>query len=143
MRKMILVALLLLVFAPLQSHAQNNTLLDARVGEWALYSTNNASMQERHSVIARRQRVVVVKIESIINGKVISSQVENMDISDPEFLRGAQGSENVTVAGGSYNCMVVKRGNRNLYYSNAIPVTGLVAVQRGGQRIKELIDFGK
>lgn len=122
--------------------AQQNTLRDARVGEFAIYSTSNGAMQERHTVISRRQNVVVVKVESIINGRTISHKVENYNVANPPFLRGASGQQRINAAGKSYTCSSVTRGRRTLYYSNQVPVTGLVAVHVDGRPVKEIVNFG-
>ena len=124
------------------AQAQENTLLDVRVGEWATYSTSSGSMQERHTVVARRRHVVVVRVDEIIHGRVITSRTETHLINDPDFLRGAEGQQQVTVGGRTYNCAVVHRGNRTFFYSNQVPVTGLVLVRRNGNPVKQVVDFG-
>jgi hypothetical protein len=141
MRAVVAIAVLLALAVPAMAQEEENTLRDARVGEWALYSASG-SMQERHSVVARRRDVVVVRVDSIINGKVISSNTVNYRVNAPQFLAGAEGQQQVTAGGKVYDCVVVRRGNRLMYYSNNVPVTGLVAISRGGTMIKEIIDFG-
>lgn len=141
-QSVLLAAMVLAVFAAF-SGAQVNTLSDARVGEWALYSASGGAVQERHSVIARRRQVVVVRVDSIINGKVISSRTENFRINAPAFLRGASEDRvEVTAGGRSYNCISVTRGDRVFYYTNQVSVTGLVLIRRGGAGLKEIIDYG-
>lgn len=142
MKKLIFAAFIIVLFFPLESGAQENTLKDARVGEWALYSTSNGKMQERHSVIARRREVVVIKIESIINGRTISSKIQNLQVDNPDFLEGASGQTTIKVGNTSYNCFAVGKGKRSFFYSNAVPVTGLVAVRKDGEKLKEIINFG-
>lgn len=127
---------------PQENTLQKDTLKDARVGEWAVYSTTDGNMQERHQVTARRRNMVTVKVESIINGRTISSKTENYDIDDPDFFRNADGTESIKIGKKTYLCIVVKRGKRTLYYSNDVPVTGLVAIYRDGRPIKEIINFG-
>ncbi|HUX06503.1 MAG TPA: hypothetical protein VMX35_04255 [Acidobacteriota bacterium] len=141
MRAAVGIALLLSLALPALAQEEENTLRDARVGEWALYSASG-SMQERHSVVARRREVVVVRVDSIINGKVISSNTVNYRVNTPQFLAGAEGQQQVRAGGRLYDCVVVRRGNRLFYYSNDVPVTGLVAVSRGGNSIQEIIDYG-
>ncbi len=141
MRAAVGIALLVLLALPVVAQDMENTLRDARVGEWALYSASG-SMQERHSVVARRREVVVVREDSIINGKVISSNTVNYRVNAPQFLAGAEDRQQISAGGRVYDCVVVRRGNRLFYYSNDVPVTGLVAVSRGGNMIKEIIDFG-
>ncbi len=136
-------AVLIALATPTLSLGQDSPLKDSRVGEWARYSTPGTSMQELHSVIARRRQVVVVKVDSIINGKVISSNTENFNINDPNFLRGAEGRPPVDAGGRTFDCVVVRRGNRTLFYSNRVPVTGLVMVVRDGQTAKMVVDFGR
>lgn len=138
-----LIAILALSAAtPSIAQESTSTLVDARVGEWALYQTANGNMQERHSVIARRRDVIVVKVDSIINGKVISSKTENHRITDPAFLRNSEGSTVVTAGGKEYESVVVKRGKRTRYYSNLVPVLGLVRIERDDVMILEVIDHG-
>ncbi len=48
----------------------------------------------------------------------------------------------MTIGQRTFDCIVVQRGERTLFYSNEIPVTGLVLVRSSGQTIKEVIDFG-
>jgi hypothetical protein len=127
---------------PQLAAAQESTLRDAVVGEWALYAVSSGSLQERHSVVARRREVVVVRIDSIINGKVISSRTENYRVNAPQFLRGAEGTSVVNSGGNSYECVIVRRGQRVFYYSNGVPVTGLVLVRRADNTVKELLDHG-
>ena len=124
------------------AQAQENTLLDARVGEWAAYTTSSGSMQERHTVVARRRQVVVVRVDEIIHGRVITSRTETHRINDPDFLRGAEGRQQVTAGGRTYNCTVVRRGDRTFFYSNQVPVTGLVLMRRAGSPVKEVVNFG-
>ena len=140
--KWIMATLVLVAVFAVAAPAQTNTLKDARVGEWAVYSTTDGNVQERHQVTARRRNVVTVKVESIINGRTISSRTENHDINNPGFLRNAGGNENIQAGGRSYDCTTVKRGQRTLYYSNQVPVTGLVAIYKNGRAIKEIINFG-
>ena len=135
MRAAVGIALLVLLALPVVAQDMENTLRDARVGEWALYSASG-SMQERHSVVARRREVVVVREDSIINNTV------NYRVNAPQFLAGAEDRQQISAGGRVYDCVVVRRGNRLFYYSNDVPVTGLVAVSRGGNMIKEIIDFG-
>jgi hypothetical protein len=142
MRKVIPATVLVCAALAVLGTAQENTLSDARVGEWALYQTSGGNVQERHSVIARRRQVVVVRVDSIINGKVISSRTENFRLDTPSFLRGAEGREDVTAGGRTYNCLVVVRGDRKLYYTNQVPVTGLVLITKEGVMLQEVIDFG-
>ena len=142
MKKLLFAVFIIALFFPLESKAQVNTLKDARVGEWALYSTSNGKMQERHSVIARRREVVVVKIESIINGRTISSKIQNLQVDNPAFLKNASGQTTIKVGNRSYNCFAVGKGKRSFFYSNSVPVMGLVAVRKNGQRLKEIINFG-
>jgi hypothetical protein len=142
MRKMCIPVLLTIIFLQGIAVAQESTLRDARVGEWAVYATSDGAMQERHQVIARRKEVVVVKVESIINGRTISSKVENYNVDSPGFLRRSAGEEQITAAGQTYNCVRVIRGQRTLYYNNRIPVTGLVAIYKGDQMVKEIVNFG-
>jgi len=142
MRFALRIAGLLVLALPVLAAAQDSTLRDARVGEWVLYTAPSGSLQERHSVVARRQEVVVVRIDQIINGKVISSNTENYRVDAPPFLAGAEGQQQITVRGQTYDCIVVRRGNRTLYYSNSVPVTGLVAVRRGDNLVKEVVEYG-
>lgn len=141
--KKIILMLTILMLLPVFSLAQESTIKDARVGEWAVYQTGNGSMQERHSVIARKQDVVVVKIENIVNGRTISSKTENYNVNAPQFLEGASGNEQVQAGGNSYNAIVVNNGARTYYYSNDVPVTGLVVVKNGNNVVKELVNFGQ
>ena len=140
--KWIMAALVLLAGLSISASAQESTIKDARVGEWAVYSTTDGNMQERHQVTARRRNVVTVKVESIINGRTISSKTENHNINNTAFLRNASGNERIQAGGRTYNCIAVKRGQRTLYYSNEVPVTGLVAIFKNGRAIKEIINFG-
>lgn len=140
--KMIIAALVLVAGFSITAAAQESTLKDARVGEWAVYSTTDGNMQERHQVTARRRNVVTVKVESIINGRTISSKTENYEIDDPGFFRNSSGNERINANGQNYRCIAVKRGQRTLYYSNDVPVTGLVAIYKNGKPIKEIINFG-
>lgn len=139
----ILAAVIALLAWAAPAAAQDSTLADARVGEWAKYATSRGNMEELHSVIARRQRVIVVKVDSIINGKVISSRTENFNINDPDFSRDSGSAmESVNAGGRRYNCFVVQKGRRTFYYSNEVPVTGLVLVLRDGERLQEIMEFG-
>ena len=142
MRIAIATAVLIAILVPAAASAQPSTLQDARVGEWALYASSQGALQERHSVVAKRREVVVVRVDSIINGKVIKSETRSFPVDDPPFLQGAAGQESITVGGRTYDCMVVRRGNQTMYYSNSVPVTGLVAIRGGGPTAKEVIDFG-
>jgi len=137
------IALLLLLMLPVFADAQTNTLTDARVGEWAVYQTGNGNILERHSVIARRQNIVVVKIETIVNGRTISSKTVNYNAAAPQFLQGAAGNEQVSASGANYDSVMVSAGNQTMYYSNDVPVTGLVLIRRGNQVVKELVNFGR
>jgi hypothetical protein len=141
MRKIYIAVLLVAFFAALAA-AQASTLSDARVGEWVVYQAGNGQMQERHQVIIRKQNSVSVKIDSIVRGKTIRSNTENYNINQPAFLAGASGQQSITAGGKQYNCTVVTKGDRTFYYSNQVPVTGLVAVERGGNRIKEIVSSG-
>lgn len=143
MRPVIIICLILTMIVTTLSWAQDNPIRDSRVGEWATYSTANPAMQERHSVIARQRQVLVVRVDSIINGKVISSRTENFNIDDPSFMGGAEGRQQVTAGGRTFNCVAIQRGDRTLFYSNQVPVTGLVKIVRGNQTIKEIVDFGQ
>ena len=142
MRKVLLLATATILVVSAIAVAQENTLSDARVGEWALYRTSSGSVQERHSVITRRRQVVVVRVDSIVNGKVISSRTENYRLNSPDFLRGAEGRRTVAVGGRNYDCVVVSKGKRTFFYSNQVPVTGLVLVRRDGDEVKGILDFG-
>jgi len=143
MRKTIAVAVLLVLGAAAQSAAQQSTLHDARVGEWAIYVTAGGNMHERHSVVARRPMVVVVRIDQIINGKVINSRTENFNIEHPAFMSGQFAGEDVANVGGrTYSCFVILQGNRRLLFSHEVPVTGLVVEFRGGAPLREVVDFG-
>ena len=141
MRKIVVCALLVVAFT-ISAAAQQNTLRDARVGEWVVYQAGYGQMQERHQVIIRKQNSVSIKIDSIVRGKTIRSNTENYVIDTPSFLQGATGTETITVAGKQYESTVVTNGDRLLYYSNQVPVTGLVAVVRNGNRIKEIVSSG-
>lgn len=140
MRSLILIALGILLLMPAVGMAQENTLQDARVGEWAVYATGDR-MQERHSVTARRRSVVIVKVDKIINGRVISSNTEEWDVDDPKNFQGATGGHQISAGGRTYTCFAVQRGQRTFYYSNEVPVTGLVAIHRGSEVIKEVVNY--
>jgi len=114
MRFALRIAGLLVLALPVLAAAQDSTLRDARVGEWVLYTAPSGSLQERHSVVARRREVVVVRIDQIINGKVISSNTENYRVDAPPFLAGAEGQQQITVRGQTYDCIVVRRGASRL-----------------------------
>lgn len=133
---------LIMLLLPALAAAQQSTIADARVGEWAVYQAGNGQMQERHSVIARKQDVVVVKIENIVNGRTISSKTMNYNANAPSFLEGANGQEQVQAAGASYNAIKVVQGARTSYYSNDVPVLGLVTENNGGRVVKQLVNFG-
>jgi hypothetical protein len=143
MKRYILMMLIALLAVPVISQAQQSTIQDARVGEWAVYQTGNGNMQERHTVIARKQNVIVVKIDKIVNGRTISSNTENYNVDAPPFLNGASGRSNVQAGGNNYNAITVSRGPRTFYYSNQVPVTGLVLVKNGNNVVKEIVNFGR
>jgi hypothetical protein len=140
MRSLLIAATAAILLMPAAGMAQVNTLQDARVGEWAVYATGNGQ-QERHSVTARRRSVVIVKVDMIINGRVINSTTEDWDVDDSRNFEGATPGHQITAGGRTYNCFAVQRGQRTFYYSNEVPVTGLVAIHRGGQVIKQVVNF--
>jgi hypothetical protein len=142
MKRLLTAIALMFLLTPLAALAQETTLRDARVGEWAVYSTSKGKMQERHQVVSRRRDVVVVRIENIINGRTISQKTIDYQVNRPRFLRDANGEETVNAGGRSYTAIVVRKGNRVHYYSNDVPVTGLVAIHSDGEVIKELMNFG-
>lgn len=143
MKNILLFALLLTLF-PVLGLAQGSTLSDARVGEWAVYRAGNGKIVERHSVVARQRDVVVIKVETIINGRTISSKTENHFIGGNEFKMTGAPSESVEVNGQNYNAYSAPMGgNKVRFYSNQVPVTGLLMIRNGNKVVKELVNFGR
>ena len=100
----------------------------------------------RHSLGSKDQGyrgVRPVRIDQIINGKVINSRTENFNIEHPAFMSGQFAGEDVANVGGrTYSCFVILQGNRRLLFSHEVPVTGLVVEFRGGAPLREVVDFG-
>jgi len=126
-------------------------LADAKTGEWVLYEMPGG-MQQRQTIISVDDNSVTVKMETIINGTVLSSIEEKMDrsdttqpaITDMDGATSYNGS--VQIKGKQIPCSVYEvsvngRVSRT-YMSNEVPVTGLIKSEMDGNAALQLVDYG-
>ena len=128
-----------------------NPLADVKVGEWVLYEMPGG-IQQRQTVISVDDKSVTIKMETIINGSVLSSIEQKMDRPDKD-----QPANSVMDGSTSYNGSVKVKDKQipcsvfevtangrvsRTYMSNQIPVTGLIKSEIDGTVALQLIDYG-
>lgn len=129
-----------------------NPIKDAKVGEWALYQMMGP-MQQKQTVVAVDKDSVTIKIEMIMNGKVVSTVSNKMLFSqmgpkarpkDAPQLK--LGKATVQVKGRSLDCITstVQAQGKTIvtYISTQVPIYGVVKSTIGGQVMMQLVDWG-
>ncbi len=149
----VLAAMLVLPFTGLAGDLPPNPIKDAKVGEWVLYQMMGP-MQQKQTVTAVHKDAVTVKIDIIMNGKVVSTVSNKIRFDQkgpgappqgsPKFKMG---KATVQVKGHSLDCITteVKAQGKTIvtYISPDIPVFGVVQTNMNGQPLMKLLDWGK
>jgi hypothetical protein len=89
-----------------------NPYLTAKVGDWAEYKTD--VVVERHTVTARTDDSVTLRIDQTVQGKKGESKDVEIDLKvkvspNPKTEKLDSGKETITVGGKKYDCEWVKR----------------------------------
>lgn len=132
-----------------------NFLEDVRVGEWVLYELEGGTLQ-KSTVIQVGRKEVLLKNETIRNGKVVKVNEEKLLIADGLVMYTGSGADHLRVEqstavvnGSLIPCLVVETQLRSmvirLYISNLVPVMGLIKMEteeKNSSPLVRLIDYG-
>ncbi|MCC8180177.1 MAG: hypothetical protein LIP23_04595 [Planctomycetes bacterium] len=135
-----------------------NSLHDANVGEWAVYSVPNG-YQQMHTVLQvlgeGPSATVTVRVDNLYDGEVVSSAQTHHEageryhpaaIPDRDDIVVDVEEVNVKIKGTDIAAVVVEveqnEEDMEWYLSEQIPVFGMIKQYRDGDLEYELIDFG-
>lgn len=135
-----------------------NRLDVAKVGEWVLYTgMGGANQKQTIAKIEEKDgdRIFTITAEMIVEGQTIQSM--SQDVSYNEAVRlnqamaaeiGGEMSEVTEAVNGKELKMVLidandEGSNFKTYFSEAIPVTGLVKIVIDGEVLMEVADYGE
>jgi hypothetical protein len=130
---------------------QINPLRHAKVGDWVSYEILGGLIQKQ-TVTKISNGMVTIKIDVLSNGKIVKSDIEHRPVKLPAnaYISAwgtRTGPDTVVLDHRSFSCIVYKQeqiANNVItrWYSDEIPVTGLVQMARNGQIIMKLASFG-
>ncbi len=157
-RSLAALAGLCLLAATLQAEEMKlpNMMADAKVGDWVLLEVQGG-IQMKQTVEAVTPEQLTLKIETIMNGQVISTMSQPInrtqgeyaempatatDAPKPKISRGK-----ATVKGQELDCwiieMTVQGQTSKTYLSQDVPINGMVKTEMNGQASMTLVDFGR
>jgi len=134
-----------------------NMMADAKVGDWILLEMQGG-IQMKQMVEAVTPEQLTLKIETIMNGQVLSSTVQQINRTQGEFTDpGVTAAPNtpkptitkgtISVKGKDLECWIIEmdvQGKKSrTYMSKDVPITGIVKTEFDGKVVMNLVDFGR
>jgi len=133
-----------------------NLMADAKVGDWVLLEAQGG-IQMRQTVEAVTPEQLTLKIETMMNGQVLSAMSQPIPRTQGEFAEMPEATADApqpkiskgkaTVKGKELDCwiieMTVQGQTSKTYLSKDVPINGMVKSEMGGQVSMKLVDFGR
>jgi hypothetical protein len=133
-----------------------NMMADAKVGDWVLLEVQGG-IQMKQTVEAVTPEQLTLKIETIMNGQVISAMSQPINRTQGEYAEMPAAAADVpkpkiskgkaTVKGQELDCwiieMTVQGQTSKTYFSKEVPINGMVKTEMNGQASMKLVDFGR
>lgn len=128
-----------------------NPLKHAKVGDWVSYEILGGLIQKQ-TITEISNGLAIIQMDVFSDGKILKTDTEQRPLKPPVYYQTSAwgrrvGRETVTLNDQSFSCVVFKQeGVANnvitRWYSDQIPITGLVQMARNDQIILKLVDFG-
>jgi hypothetical protein len=130
---------------------------DAQVGEWAVYSRMGPNGQEIRMKLsvaeADETEVVLSQFIQLPDGREVEGpqmrrpRSEFLEPNNDQLTLKGYEKQTITAAGRSWDCDVMiaedpSGGEMRFFVSNEVPVSGLVKLERDGETVMELVEFG-
>ena len=128
-----------------------NPLKHAKVGDWVSYEVLGGLIQKK-TITEISDGLAIIQVDVFSDGKILKTDTEQRPLDSPVNFQGSAwgrrvGRETVTLNDQSFSCIVFKQevvANNVItrWYSEEIPITGLVQMARNDLIILKLADFG-
>lgn len=132
-----------------------NPLKNAKVGDWALMEMQGG-IQQKQTVLKITVDAVTVKMDTIMNGKLINSMEMDLPLKGKGSAEAAMapedgpepkiGSETVTLNGKELKCttyeVTSEHGTTKTWICSDIPINGMVKSETDGTVNLKLVDWG-
>jgi hypothetical protein len=134
-----------------------NMMADAKVGDWILLEVQGG-IQMKQEVEAVTPEQLTLKIDTIMNGQVLSSMSQQIkrtqgEFTEPSVVAAPDAPKptitkgTATVKGKDLECWIIDmdvQGKKSrTYMSKDVPITGIVKSEFDGQVSMKLVDFGR
>lgn len=133
-----------------------NMMADAKVGDWVLLEVQGG-MQMKQTVEAVTPEQLTLKVDTIMNGQVISTMSQPIKRTQGEYTeppavatdapKPTISKGKATVKGQELDCWIIEMTTQGqaskTYFSKEVPITGMVKSEMNGQVSVKLVDFGR
>jgi len=128
-----------------------NPLKHAKVGDWVSYEVLGGLIQKQ-TITEISNGLAIIQMDVFSDGKIVKTDTEQRPLKPPVYYQTSAwgrrvGRQTVTLNDQSFSCVVFKQeGVANnvitRWYSDQIPITGLVQMARNDLIILKLAEFG-